>query len=114
MAAPLLKRAAAALISASRRSLEPGGLAMSAEWACAAAQMSATARRVSELKDPDFLALVELLHGVDCAWGNCELVLADPRQVYPALKDGDPHTIGDPWVADEFRFLGLRLMGTAT
>ncbi len=71
------------------------------------------ARRVSQLKDPDFLALVDLLHGVDAVWGNCELVLADPRQVYPAWKEGDPHTIGDPWVADEFRFLGLRLLGTA-
>ncbi|HEV7515995.1 MAG TPA: CapA family protein, partial [Thermoanaerobaculia bacterium] len=70
-------------------------------------------RRVSELKDPDFLALVDLLRGSDGVWGNCETVLADPRQVYPAPKGGDPHCIADPWAADEFRFLGLRLMGTA-
>ena len=71
------------------------------------------ARRVSEIKDPDFLALVELLHGADCVWGNSEFVLADPAQVYPAPKGGDPHGIADPWAADELRALGLRLMGTA-
>ena len=70
-------------------------------------------RRVTEIQDPDFLALVELLHGVDCAWGNCELVLADPAKVYPAPKGGDPHAITDPWAADEFRALGFRLMGNA-
>jgi poly-gamma-glutamate capsule biosynthesis protein CapA/YwtB (metallophosphatase superfamily) len=71
------------------------------------------ARRVSEIKDPDFLALVELLHGADCVWGNSEIVLADPRKLYPAPKGGDPHGIADPWAADELRALGLRLMGTA-
>jgi poly-gamma-glutamate capsule biosynthesis protein CapA/YwtB (metallophosphatase superfamily) len=71
------------------------------------------ARRVSQLQDPDFLALVDLLHGVDCAWGNAETVLADPRKLYPSLKGGDPHAIADPWAADELRALGLQLMGTA-
>jgi poly-gamma-glutamate synthesis protein (capsule biosynthesis protein) len=70
-------------------------------------------RRVSELKDPDFLALVDLLRGTDAVWGNCESVLADAGQVYPAPKGGDPHDLADPGAADEFRFLGLRLMGMA-
>ncbi len=71
------------------------------------------ARRVTEIKDPDFLALVELLHGVDCAWGNSEIVLADPGKLYPSPKGIDPHGIADPWAADELRALGFRLMGTA-
>ncbi len=71
------------------------------------------ARRVSEIRDPDFLALVELLHGVDCTWGNSEIVLADPQKLYPSPKGVDPHGIADPWAADELRALGLRLMGTA-
>ncbi|HTQ78720.1 MAG TPA: CapA family protein [Thermoanaerobaculia bacterium] len=71
------------------------------------------ARRVSQIKDPDFLALVDLLHGVDCAWGNSEIVLADATRLYPAPKGGDPHGLADPWAADELRALGFRLMGTA-
>jgi poly-gamma-glutamate capsule biosynthesis protein CapA/YwtB (metallophosphatase superfamily) len=107
---------AAAIASAGKIAKLSGGFAQAAapdRLTLAAVGDCILARRVSQLKDPDFLGLVDLLHGVDASWGNCELVLADPRQVYPALKEGDPHTIGDPWVADEFRFLGLRLMGTA-
>jgi poly-gamma-glutamate synthesis protein (capsule biosynthesis protein) len=70
-------------------------------------------RRISGLQDPDFLALAELLRGSDCAWGNCELVLADSRDVYPAHKGYDPHAIAPPWAADELRWLGLDFVGTA-
>jgi poly-gamma-glutamate synthesis protein (capsule biosynthesis protein) len=73
-------------------------------------------RRVSTVQDPDFLALVELLRGADCAWGNCEVVLADPRTVYRAAKlprTTDPHVLCAPWGADELRFLGLGLLSTA-
>jgi len=70
-------------------------------------------RRVSALRDPDFLALADLLRGADCTWGNCELVLADSREVYPAHKGNDPHAIAPPWAADELRWLGLDFVGTA-
>jgi hypothetical protein len=70
-------------------------------------------RRVSGLGDPDFLALVELLRGADCAWGNCEIVIGKAGELYPGLKGEDPHAIGDPFAADEFRWLGFKLMGTA-
>lgn len=73
-------------------------------------------RRVSTVEDPDFLALAELLRGADCAWGNCEVVLADPRTVYRAAKlpmTTDPHVLCAPWGADELRFLGLDLLSTA-
>jgi poly-gamma-glutamate capsule biosynthesis protein CapA/YwtB (metallophosphatase superfamily) len=70
-------------------------------------------RRVSALRDPDFLALADLLRGADCAWGNCELVLADSREVYPAHKGNDPHAIAPPWAADELRWLGLDFVNTA-
>ena len=70
-------------------------------------------RRVSELKDPDFLALVELLRGADCAWGNCEIVIGKGGELHPAWKGGDPHSCGDPWTADELRWMGFTLMGTA-
>ncbi|MFL6263870.1 MAG: CapA family protein [Thermoanaerobaculia bacterium] len=70
-------------------------------------------RKVSHLRDPDFLAAVELLRGADCAWGNCELVLANARDVYPAPKGGDPHTIAPPWGADELAFFGVDFVGVA-
>jgi poly-gamma-glutamate synthesis protein (capsule biosynthesis protein) len=70
-------------------------------------------RKVSHLRDPDFLAAVELLRGADCTWGNCELVLANSRDVYPAPKGGDPHTIAPPWGADELAFFGIDCVGVA-
>jgi len=70
-------------------------------------------RRVSELTHPDFHALVELLRGADCAWGNCEIVIGKGGELHPAWKDGDPHVCGDPWTADELRWMGFTLMGTA-
>lgn len=70
-------------------------------------------RHISALQDTDFLALVEILRGADCAWGNCEVVLADPRTVYKVLKTIDPHAHCEPWGADELRFMGINLMGTA-
>jgi poly-gamma-glutamate capsule biosynthesis protein CapA/YwtB (metallophosphatase superfamily) len=70
-------------------------------------------RRVSGLHDPEFLTLVELLRDADCVWGNCEIVLGNAGELYPGWKDGDPHSIGEPWSADEFHWLGFRLMGTA-
>jgi len=70
-------------------------------------------RRVSELTHPDFHALVELLRGADCAWGNCEIVIGKGGELHPAWKDGDPHACGDPWTADELRWMGFTLMGTA-
>src|SRR5215210_8913980 len=51
-------------------------------------------QKVSSRRDPDFLALMEILRGADCAWGNCELVIADSRKVYPMPKGVDPPSIG--------------------
>jgi poly-gamma-glutamate capsule biosynthesis protein CapA/YwtB (metallophosphatase superfamily) len=71
------------------------------------------ARKVSGLKDPDFLAVIELLRSADCTWGNCEAVVADPRRVYPAYKGIGPSAIIEPWAADELAWAGINLMGTA-
>src|SRR4051812_47866757 len=99
--------AGAARIAGAGEAAPPDRLTLAAVGDCI------LARRVSEIKDPDFLALVDLLHGVDCAWGNSEIVLADPKKLYPSPKGGDPHGLADSWAADELRALGLRLMGTA-
>jgi poly-gamma-glutamate capsule biosynthesis protein CapA/YwtB (metallophosphatase superfamily) len=70
-------------------------------------------RHVSGLRDPDFLAVAELLRGADATWGNCELVLADVRELYPAQKGQDPHGIAPPWGADELKWMGIGFVGTA-
>lgn len=70
-------------------------------------------RRISNRKDPEFLEVVELLRGVDCVWGNCEIVLADSDKVYPSAKGIDPHAICPPWGADELAWMGIGFLGTA-
>lgn len=70
-------------------------------------------QRVSGSKDPDFLAVVDLLRNTDCVWGNCELVLGEARDLYPAPKGTDPHTISPSWAADEIAWTGIRFVGTA-
>jgi len=40
-------------------------------------------RRVSHLKDQGFLDVVQLLRSADCAYGNCELVMAAGDLGYP-------------------------------
>jgi poly-gamma-glutamate capsule biosynthesis protein CapA/YwtB (metallophosphatase superfamily) len=70
-------------------------------------------RRVRKLTHPDFIALAELVNGADCAWGNCEIVIGKGGELHPAWKGGDPHVCGDPWTADELRWMGLTLMSTA-
>jgi poly-gamma-glutamate synthesis protein (capsule biosynthesis protein) len=105
----------AAVAAASR--VLPGGApaeaALPSRMTLAAVGDCIITRKISHRRDPDFLALVDLLRGADCAWGNCELVFADYREVYPAPKGGDPHTIAPPWGADELAFLGIDFVGVA-
>src|SRR3954470_20826924 len=70
-------------------------------------------RRVSHLTDPGFLELVKLLRSADCAYGNCELVLASPDPGYPTAAGGSLSVVVDPGMADELAWLGYDLMGTA-
>lgn len=70
-------------------------------------------RSVKGRREPELHALMDILRDADCTWGNSELVIADPRQVYPMPKGGDPHTIGGPWVAEELAWSGINVVGTA-
>ena len=70
-------------------------------------------RKISHRRDPDFLALAELLRGVDCAWGNCELRL---RRLPPGLsgaEGGRSPCHGAPWGADELAWMGIDFVGVA-
>ncbi len=70
------------------------------------------ARKVSMLKDPGFLRLVELIRGVDCTWGNCEVPLVEPEKVYPEARE-DFVIACEPWGADELKWLGVDFIGLA-
>jgi poly-gamma-glutamate capsule biosynthesis protein CapA/YwtB (metallophosphatase superfamily) len=70
-------------------------------------------RRVSELKEPRFLALVDLVRGADCAYGNCEMVLADPTNGYPMAEGAALSVVSDPKMAGELAWFGFDVMGTA-
>ncbi|MGE3274021.1 MAG: CapA family protein [Vicinamibacterales bacterium] len=70
-------------------------------------------RRVSQLTDPRFLAVAELLRGADCTFGNCELVMADRDEGRPSAAGASLSVVVDPMVADEMRWLGYDVMGTA-
>lgn len=70
-------------------------------------------RRVSELKDARFLRLVDLVRGADCAYGNCEMVLADLRDGYPMAEGAALSVVSDPKMAAELAWFGFDIMGTA-
>jgi poly-gamma-glutamate capsule biosynthesis protein CapA/YwtB (metallophosphatase superfamily) len=104
-----------AAVAAASRVMSPGGAAAAPanRVTLAAVGDCIVTRKISHLRDPDFLAVAELLRGTDCVWGNCELVFADSRDVYPALKGSDPHVIAPAWGADELAWLGIDFVGTA-
>jgi poly-gamma-glutamate synthesis protein (capsule biosynthesis protein) len=103
----------AAAAAAASRFLPGDAEAMPRRMTLVAVGDCLVSRRVSGRRDPEFLELVELLRGADCAWGNCELVLADTREVSPGYKQVDPHAICEPWGADELAWMGIGFVGTA-
>ena len=71
------------------------------------------ARKISQLEDPAFLDLVELLRSTDCAWGNCETVFLDTSKAYPSRKALDMHLSCAPSGADELAWSGFDSLGIA-
>ena len=63
-------------------------------------------RRVSHLTEPGFLRVVQLLRSADCAYGNCELVMASSEPGYPTAAGASLSVIVDPKMADELAWLG--------
>jgi len=70
-------------------------------------------RRVSMLTDPRFLEVVRLLENADCAFGNCELVMAHRDEGHPSAMGLSLSVVVDPFVADELAWLGFDVMSTA-
>ncbi len=69
--------------------------------------------KVSHIKDPRFLKLVELLRGADCAYGNCETTFFEAGKGFPAWKSMDPNQFCRPWGADELKWMGIDLVSLA-
>lgn len=70
-------------------------------------------RRVSQITDPAFLEMVQLLRDADCAYGNCELVMADAEPGFPTAAGSSLSVVASPRIADEFAWLGFDIVGTA-
>ncbi|MCC6991107.1 MAG: CapA family protein [Acidobacteria bacterium] len=70
-------------------------------------------RRISSLTDPAFLKVRALLSGADCTFGNCELVIADRHEGVPSAAGASLSSVVRPHIADEIRWLGFDVMGTA-
>jgi poly-gamma-glutamate synthesis protein (capsule biosynthesis protein) len=70
-------------------------------------------RKVSQIKDPDFLALVDLLRNTDCTWGNGEMLFLDVRKHVPISKGLDPHVSCKPFGAQELAWMGIDFLGLA-
>lgn len=70
-------------------------------------------RRISALTDPAFLKVRALLSGADCTFGNCELVIADRHEGVPSAAGASLSSVVRPHIADEIRWLGFDVMGTA-
>jgi len=72
-------------------------------------------RRVSGSADPDLLAILELFQKADLAVANCETLFHDyvGPEIYPALEAGWSYMRAPRHIADELRWMGFRLMGTA-
>lgn len=70
-------------------------------------------RRVSSLTEPGFARVRALLTGADCTFGNCELVIAARDEGVPSAAGRSLSSVVRPHIADEIRWLGYDLMGTA-
>lgn len=70
-------------------------------------------RRVSTLTDPAFARVRALLTSADCTFGNCELVIAARDEGTPSAAGRSLSSVVRPHIADEIRWLGYDLMGTA-
>lgn len=70
-------------------------------------------RKVSGLRDPQFLKLVEIVRSADCTWANCEHPLVNISQTYPEDWGADFPIYCEPWGADELKWLGVDCVGLA-
>jgi len=73
------------------------------------------ARPLSQVRDPRFTALVQILSDADAAFGNCETSFIDIRQFKgsPQAETGEWYLIAPPDTAKDLKLMGFDLMSRA-
>ena len=73
------------------------------------------ARPLSQVRDPRFTALIQILRNADVAFGNCETSFIDIRQFKgsPQAETGSWYLISPPDVAKDLKLMGFDLMSRA-
>jgi poly-gamma-glutamate synthesis protein (capsule biosynthesis protein) len=64
-------------------------------------------------KEKQFLALRDLLQGVDVAFTNLEMIFHTFTEGYPAAESGGTYTAADPALLDDLQWLGFNLYAAA-
>lgn len=70
------------------------------------------ARRLSVLKEPRFLTLVERLQEAEVRFANLEM-LVHGFGAAPAAESGGTYAVGEPFFVEELRWLGFNLLSRA-
>jgi poly-gamma-glutamate synthesis protein (capsule biosynthesis protein) len=71
--------------------------------------------RHSTCTDASFLQLVKLLREADVGYANLEHLIHDyGPEAYPVYKTGGTFTRAPPYVVDEFKWMGVDMMSSAT
>lgn len=73
------------------------------------------ARPLSQVRDPRFTALIQILRDADAAFGNCETSFIDIRQFKgsPQAETGEWYLIAPPDTAKDLKLMGFDLMSRA-
>ena len=69
-------------------------------------------RRLTPFNEPDYLALVELVRGADCAFANFETTVRERHEGAPQFQLGTPMTT-PPALLDDMRWMGFDIYSGA-
>ena len=103
----------AAALTAAAKALPNRLFAVPEKMTLAALGDCILSRKVSALKDPQFLKIIEIIRSADCAWANCEHPLVDISKAYPEDWGADFPIYCEPYGADELKWVGIDCVGLA-
>src|ERR1051326_3151321 len=69
-------------------------------------------RRLSPYKEPDYLKMIDLIRSADAGFTNLEMLLHD-YEGYPAAQSGGVWMRGDPYLAKELAWAGIKMVARA-
>ncbi len=71
------------------------------------------ARKISNITNPAFKKVIDIISKSDASWINVESVITDISDKYPAYRTDDLHAYSPPWTAHELSWMGFDLAGIA-